>query len=54
MMKHKSSAPKCDRIFSKISSGWSFTDLGSWVMTEGSEHASFLPLYEGDADAICT
>jgi len=42
MMKHKSSGPKYDRIFSRISSGKSFSDLGLQVITDGSEHTSSL------------
>ena len=55
MMKHKTSGSKYDRIFSNISSGRSFSDLGSQAITDGSEQTSFLLLHEDDAaDAICT
>jgi hypothetical protein len=37
-MRHKSSSPKCDKIFSRISSGRSFIDIGSLAITDGSEN----------------
>ena len=52
-MRHKSSGPKCDKMFSRISSGRSFIDLGWLATTDGSEHTSFRLLYEGNAKAIC-
>jgi hypothetical protein len=54
MMKHKSSGPKYDRIFRRISSGKSFNDLGSPAITDGSKHTSFLLLFDSNAEAICT
>ena len=48
----KSCGPKYDKIFSSISSGRSFSDLGWLAITDGSEHTSFV-LYEGNAEAIC-
>jgi len=42
MMKHNSSGRKYDRIFSRISSGRSFSDLGLQVITAGLEHTSCL------------
>jgi len=41
-MRHKSSGPKYDKIFIRISSGKSLSDLGSQVITDGSEHMSLL------------
>jgi hypothetical protein len=49
MMRHKFSGPKCDRIFSRISSGKSFSDLGSLAITDGSEITLVLLQYESNA-----
>jgi hypothetical protein len=49
MVKHKSSGPKYDNIFSMISLGNSFTDIGS----PAAMVSTFLP-FDSIAEAICT
>ena len=53
-MKRKSSGSKYDKIFRRISSGKSFSDIGSLAIADGSEHMPFLRLYDSNADATCT
>jgi len=53
MMQHKSSGPKCDKIFNRISSGRSFSDVGALAITYGSEHSSFLQQNDSNIDALC-
>ena len=54
MLKLKSSDPTSEKIFSRISSGSSFIDVGMLVIADGLEHTSFLHQYWNNADAICT
>ena len=38
MLRHKSSGPKCEKIFRRISAGRSFSDIGLLAITNGSDH----------------
>ena len=38
MLRHKSSGPKCEKIFRRISAGRSFSDIVLLAITDGSDH----------------
>jgi hypothetical protein len=54
MIRHKSSGPKYDNIFGRISFGNSFIDIGSPAVTVCSDIASTLLHFDSIADVICT
>jgi len=54
MLKYTSSGSQYDRIFTRISSGRSFIDIGLPAITDGSENTSSLIQYGSNTDAICT
>jgi hypothetical protein len=54
MIKHKSSGPRYDNIFSIISFGNPFIDNGSPAVMVDSEITSTLLPFDSIADVICT
>jgi hypothetical protein len=54
MMRPKTSGPKYDNIFRKISSGKSFIDIGSPAVMAGSDIASTLLRFDSNVDVTCT
>jgi len=53
MLRQRSSGPKYEKMFSRISSGRSFSDFNCLSDTDGSEYTKFLRLYEGNGEAFC-
>jgi hypothetical protein len=54
MTRAKTSGPTYDNIFSIISSGKSFIDIGSRDVTVGSDITSTLLRFDSIADVSCT